>query len=340
MGPNGSNGAAGSTKVGCGTCGPRVGKLREEGIFKISDASWLDRDAKQLDASLEYCWYSWAKQTESMNAWTRYTFEWMLPGHGQRVKLPAETMSLQNCRVVLVRPQFAGNIGATARIMRNLGVPNLVLVAPLGDPLDPEARKLSTHGEEILHQARIVSELSDALADCVCAVGTSARIGGPVRRQSVVSPRAIMPRLTEALISAPAALVFGPEANGLTDAEVSRCHYLIHIPADASYPALNLAQAVAICLYELRCAWLRRTQPVLDSATLAPFADQERMFAHLREALEAIHFLYEPNGASLMHALRHLLGRAQPTPMEVDLLHGLARQIRWYADEHGPSNRG
>ena len=163
-------------------------------------------------------------------------------------------MSLQNCRVVLVRPQFAGNIGATARVMRNLGVPNLVLVAPHADPLDAEARKLSTHGEEILHQSRIVPELSDALADCVCVVGTSARIGGPVRRQSVLSLGEVMPRLAEILASGPAALVFGPEANGLTDAEVSRCHYLIHIPAEASYLALNLAQAVAICLYELRCA--------------------------------------------------------------------------------------
>ena len=85
---------------------------------------------------------------------------------------------------------------------------------------------------------------------------------------------------------------------------------------------------------------MKRLQPVMDFATIAPFADQERMFAHLRQSLEAIHFLYEPNADSLMHALRHLLGRAQPTPMEVDLLHGLARQIGWYAAEHEASNRG
>jgi len=135
-------------------------------------------------------------------------------------------------------------------------------------------------------------------------------------------------------------LVFGTEANGLTDAEVTRCHHLIHIPADPTYPALNLAQTVAICLYELRCAWLRRTEPAANTTTLAPFADQERMFTNLRQALEEIHFLYGPSADSLMHGLRHLIGRAQPTPMEVDLLHGLARQIRWFAAEHGSSNRG
>src|SRR5437867_6117352 len=241
-------------------------------------------------------------------------------------------MSLQNCRVVLVRPQFAANIGATARVMRNFGLTNLVLIAPQEDPVGAEARKLSTHGEEILHKARVVSEFDEAVADCVCVLGTSARIGGPVRRQSVVSPSEIMPGVVEKLAGGPVALVFGPEASGLTDAELTRCHYLMNIPANATHSALNLAQAVAICLYELRCAWLKRTEPAMQPAPIAPFIDQERMFAHLREALEETHFLYGPSANALVHALRHLIGRAQPTPMEVDLLHGLARQLRWLAE--------
>jgi tRNA C32,U32 (ribose-2'-O)-methylase TrmJ len=61
--------------------------------------------------------------------------------------------------------------------------------------------------------------------------------------------------------SGPVALVFGPERDGLTNEEITRCHHLIHVPAYPSYPALNLAQAVAICVYELRCAWLERQVP-------------------------------------------------------------------------------
>jgi tRNA/rRNA methyltransferase len=131
------------------------------------------------------------------------------------------------------------------------------------------------------------------------------------------------------------ALVFGPEPKGLSNEEVARCHYLIHIPTDEAYPALNLAQAVAICLYELHLAWLKREER-LERSPPAPasFAEQERMFAHLRTALEGIHFLYGEKADSLMHALRHLIGRAGPTPMEVDVLHGLARQIEWYARQH------
>jgi tRNA/rRNA methyltransferase len=250
---------------------------------------------------------------------------------------------LENCRVVLVRPRIAANVGATARIMRNMGPRDLVLVDPQVDPLDAEARKLSTHGEEILHQTRSVPELTEAVADCVLVAATSARTGGLFRRQSVGPPEEIIPHLVDEMARSRVAIVFGPETTGLTNAEVACCHYQIHIPADPSYPTLNLAQAVTICLYELRRAWLKRCHSnfsgsdtlVCGNAPLpAPYEMQERMFADLRSALEEVHFLYGPKADSLMHALRHLIGRAKPTEMEVDLLLGLARQLRWYVDHH------
>jgi tRNA/rRNA methyltransferase len=248
-------------------------------------------------------------------------------------------MSLHNCRVVLVRPEVAGNLGATARVMRNMGLAQLVLVAPKADPADREARRLSTHGEVILERARVVADLGEAVADCVLVAGTSARIGGLYRKQSLGTPEEVLPRLAAACVAAPVALVFGPEPTGLSNAEVTRCHYVVHIPADPDYPALNLAQAVAVCLYELRRAWLRRADPPGSPEPPAPFDVQERMFAQLRSALEEVHFLYGDNADTLMHALRHLIGRAQPTAMEVDVLFGLARQLRWHArkSEREPS---
>jgi tRNA/rRNA methyltransferase len=244
-------------------------------------------------------------------------------------------MSLDNCRVVLVRPQFAGNLGATARVMKNFGVTRLILVAPEADRNDPEARKLSTHGEEILREARIVGTLDEALADCVLAAATSARLGGLFRKQAVGHPDTILPRLVEAAQAAPVALVFGPERSGLTNDEITRCQYLIHIPASDDYPALNLAQAVAVCLYELRRTWLARHAPPTEREPAAPLAEQERMFTQFRTALEQIHFLYGPKADALFHALRHLIGRAGPTAMEVDVLMGLARQVQWYVEQRG-----
>ena len=242
-------------------------------------------------------------------------------------------MTLANCRVVLVRPHYAGNVGATARVMRNFGLSHLVLVAPEADVTARQARQLSTHGEAILDQARVVADLGKAVADCVLVVGTSAHSGGPYRRQSAGPPEEVLPRLVEAATVGPAALVFGPEPSGLSNAEVTRCHHLVTIPADPAYPSLNLAQAVAVCLYELRRAWLRHVPPSSGPEPPAAFAEQERMFEHLRAALTDVHVLWGANAATLMHALRHLIGRAGPTAMELGLLHGLARQLQWIAEQ-------
>jgi tRNA/rRNA methyltransferase len=244
---------------------------------------------------------------------------------------------LENCRVVLMRPRIAANLGATARAMRNMGLCDLVLVAPEADPLDPEARKLSTHGEEILCRARVAPDLGKAVADCVLVAATSAKTGGLFRGQSVGPPEEIIPHLAQELPRSRAALVFGTEATGLTNEEISRCHFLIHIPTNPDYPTLNLAQAVAICLYELRRTSLKQPEMAMSSAMPAPMGMQERMFADLRVALEQIHFLYGPKADSLMHALRHLIGRARPSEMELEVLLGLARQIRWYVEHHRAS---
>lgn len=221
--------------------------------------------------------------------------------------------------------------------MRNFGLQRLVLVQPEADISDPRAQLLATHSTDILEQAQFASDLGEALKECGLTAATSARRGGLFRKQSVGSPAQILPQLAAAAQDRPVALVFGPEDNGLSNEEISRCHFLIDIPTSDEHPALNLAQAVAICLYE----W-RRCQPDLIVAVgsadpVASHESQELMFDHLRAALEKIHFLYGPKADSLMHALRHLLGRAKPTEMEVKLLLGLARQINWFHDHTIPN---
>jgi tRNA/rRNA methyltransferase len=232
-----------------------------------------------------------------------------------------------------MRPEIAANIGATARAMRNFGLRDLILVAPAADPADREARRLSTHGESILQSARIVAELTEAVCDCVFVAGTSARIGGLYRDDAVSSPEQVLQRAVEAMNDGPIALVFGPEPSGLTNDEVSRCHALIHIPTDSEYPALNLAQSVVICLYELRRQLLMKSMIRASEESAAPYAEQEQMFTHLRTALTRIHFLYGEKAEPLMHAVRRLIGKAGPNSMEIKLLHGLARQMEWIADQ-------
>ncbi len=250
-------------------------------------------------------------------------------------------MSLEHCRVVLIETHYPGNLGATARVMRNFGLRDLVLVSPIADRNERNARQMSTHGESILTNARIVTNLSEAINDCVLVVGTSGKSGGLYRQQNMGTPPEIMPRVVETLAQdLPAAILFGPEPNGLSNEIVTRCHYLIRIPTADEYASLNLAQAVAVCLYELHTAMLAgRASDGLaaEDPSLARPANseaQEHMFGQLQAALVEIHFVYGDKAEPLMHAIRHLLGKARLTEMEVKVLLGLARQIHWYVENH------
>jgi tRNA/rRNA methyltransferase len=234
-----------------------------------------------------------------------------------------------NVRIILVRPEVAGNIGATARVMRNVGLSDLALVAPKADPHCHEARQRATHGEIVLDNARQVASLDEALVGCLGTAAASARTDGICRQGMVGTPERIMPKLLELLPFGPVALVFGPEPSGLTTAEVGRCDYLINIPTAEGAPALNLSHAVAICVYELQRQWLLAHVPPIADEPPAPDEDRERMFQHLRKALEDVHFLWDDKADLLFHGLRQMLGRARPTVNEVRLLHGLARQLEW-----------
>ena len=102
------------------------------------------------------------------------------------------------------------------------------------------------------------------------------------------------------MAAGPAALVFGPESSGLNNAEVLRCPYLVHIPADEAYPALNLAQAVAICLYEVRKGWLRAPPAAAAGTEVATWGEQARLFTKLQAALTRIRYLRGVRGEALM----------------------------------------
>src|SRR5215212_2596197 len=180
--------------------------------------------------------------------------------------------SLARCRVVLVRPHYAGNLGAAARVMRNFGPRELVLVDPVADPRSMDAVMMATKGLDILTSARIVPTLAEAVADCTFVLATSGEVGGNVRKGFWGTPAEAVPALLGALDHGPAAVVFGPEPHGLTLDEIAACHGMTFVPADDTYPSLNLAQAVAVVLYELRKQWLVRDPKPADTDPPASYA--------------------------------------------------------------------
>ena len=240
-------------------------------------------------------------------------------------------MNLEACRIVLVRPHYAGNIGAAARVMRNMGLRDLALVAPVADPLEPQALQMSTHGEPILRSATIYPTLADALADHTFVAGTSSAHGGLFRKQVAGTPDDVLGEMAAEIgREGSPAIVFGPEPSGLRDDEIAQCHRLIVIPTSDDYTSLNLAQAIAICAYELRKQAFRQVEPSThENEATAPVGMQERAFGQLRESLESIHFLYGEKADALMNGIRHMLRKARLTEAECRILMGMARQIRW-----------
>lgn len=244
-------------------------------------------------------------------------------------------MSLTRCRVVLVRPHYPGNLGSVARVMANFGLSELVLVDPYANRQHPDAVMMAVRGLPVLAAARTVPTLADAVADCARVIATSGETGGLVRKGFWGTPEEKVPVVLDALDHGPTALVFGPEPSGLTVEEIAACHGMMFIPAGAEYPSLNLAQSVAVVLYELRKQWLKRSPGLPATEPPAGYVEQERAFAQLKEGLTAVRFLWDDRSDGQFHVLRQLLTRGLPTRKELDLLHGLARQLQYVADRWG-----
>lgn len=242
---------------------------------------------------------------------------------------------LAGIRIILVQPAGALNLGSVARVMKNMGLWELVLVNPVCDPHSPQARQMAVHGGDILDNLRTVTSLPDALQDCQRAIATTARprnLPTPLE-----TPKQALPWLLEPQVKS--ALIFGPEDRGLNNQELNCAQRFIAIPANPDYPSLNLAQAVAVCAYELYQATLKPnfSSPIgLDRTDIATLDDLERYYQHLETLLLKIGYLYPHTASARMEKLRHLYHRARPSTSELAMLRGILRQMDWALQHLAP----
>ncbi len=229
-------------------------------------------------------------------------------------------------RIVLVRTSHPGNIGGAARAMANMGLGSLRLVAPSCFPHE-EATARATCGLSVLEAASVHERLGTAIADAHLVIGTTARtrhLPWPV-----MAPREAARRLVEGARQGPVALVFGAERNGLTNEELQCCHGAIGIDTDPACPSLNLAGAVLLMAYELRCAARAgegEGAPIRDVGNEpVNAAEMEGFFAHLERTLVAVGFLDPTNPGRLMARLRRLYQRARPDRIELNILRGILK---------------
>ncbi|MFN3360369.1 MAG: RNA methyltransferase [Pseudanabaenaceae cyanobacterium] len=224
-------------------------------------------------------------------------------------------------RIVLVETQGALNLGAVARVMKNMGIHRLHLVNPLCSPQDTAARQMAVHAQDILANAQIFTSLPAALTGCQRVLGTCGRLSNG--RSSVSPPQGItwLQGVEES------ALVFGAEDRGLSNTELQYCQGVITIPTVAAYPSLNLAQAVAICCYQWRLSQIDAPPP--HPTMPAPLEAIEGLFKHLEQVLLQIGYLYPHTAFARMQKFRKIVHRAELTQEEVTMLRGILSQVQW-----------
>mgnify|MGYP000008785491 FL=1 len=248
--------------------------------------------------------------------------------------------------IVLVNTSHPGNIGAAARAMKNMGLNQLILVDPEDFP-SGAATARAAWAVDVLENARVVSTLEEAVADCGLIIGTSAR--SRKLPWPMLEPEACAERVLHEHATNKVALVFGREDSGLNNEELQLCHYHVQVPTSPECPSLNLSAAVMVLSYEI--AKRARLDEAAKAVPEDHFWDQERataeenerFFTHLERVMIAIRFHDPDNPRQLMQRMRRLFGRIRIDVMEMNILRGILSNIEWHIkhrDERKDPPRG
>jgi tRNA/rRNA methyltransferase len=224
--------------------------------------------------------------------------------------------------IVLVAPLYEGNVGFAARVMKNFGFHQLVLIDPC--KLGNEADGRASHAYDVLHGAEVCT-IEDVFARSNIVIATTGLVSKSVchsMRMPYYSPKELRERIKE--VDGRISILFGRENWGLNNEEVKRSDMICTIPTSEEYPILNLSHAVGVVCYEL-------SNLPLPSYALAPPGDMEHLYRHVDRYLDTIHHP-DFKRENTMILLRRVLGRANLTIREASTLHGLLRRSEWHID--------
>lgn len=239
-------------------------------------------------------------------------------------------LTLNNVKVVLVNTSHPGNIGASARAMKNMGLSNLVLVQPKDFPSGVAVGRAAS-AVDILESAEIFDSLEQAVSDCalvICASARSRKIPWPM-----LTPEESATKILKEVIANKVAIVFGREDAGLNNDELQLGHFHVQIPAEENCSSLNLAAAVLVICYELYKLSLRSNSRELIKdqdhwdQKLATNGEVEYFYKHLERVMIAIDFHDPENPRQLIQRLRRLFNRIRIDVMEMNILRGILSNV-------------
>lgn len=238
-------------------------------------------------------------------------------------------VELDHLCVVLVSTRNSLNIGAVARAMCNFGIERLRVVNPY-EPAFRDARS-AVGAVSLLQNAEEFTTVAEAIADCTLVVGTIS-LGRRQPQHPLHTLTAGASLIHDALRSTAqdkqrVAVLFGSEKFGLSNEDLSHCHWLMHIPTSVEQPSMNLGQAVAVCLYEL--VRDRADAPSAENPVPASAGDLERTTAVLLDTLNASGYMGTQAGEEKEMAVRRMVRRLNLSAEDATLWLGMLRQILW-----------
>ncbi len=229
-------------------------------------------------------------------------------------------------RIVLVAPRNPLNIGAAARAMSNFGFTDMRLVKPYTAAY--REAKSAVKSAYILENAQVYESVPEAVADCTLVVGTTSLghrdLHAPLYRLETGGRL-----IREHIESAKGALLFGSEKFGLSNDDMSYCHWLTRIPARPEHASMNLGQAVAVCCYELSREEAAAKLPAFAPPDLAPAENLERLNSVLMDLLMRSGYAQDRTSESTELKVRRLIRRLQIPPRDSEVLLGMLRQVLW-----------
>lgn len=231
--------------------------------------------------------------------------------------------------IVLIRPQMGENIGAAARAMWNFGLDRMRIVDPRDGWPNPAAIAMASGAGRLLDEAEIFTDVADGIADRTYVYATTARPRELTK--PVFSPEAAMTEAAARIASGEkVAVMFGPERSGMENADIAYANAIITMPVNPLFPSLNLAQCVLLVGYEWRRAIGEVVDVMVQGQTVDP-ADQQEIEAlarHYEDRLNDAGFFYPAHKAASMKLnLRNLWSRMPMTRADVQMLHGMLRQL-------------
>ena len=233
---------------------------------------------------------------------------------------------MQELSVALIEPEYEANIGFVSRTLENFGLNQLILVNPK-TPIGIESRTRSMHGVAVLENARVVPTTMDALEDKDLVVAFSSRLASDRNLlRTAITPKELRRVIQNA--HGKIVLMFGRESSGLTNEEVARADILVSIPANPSYPVLNLSHAVAIVLYELY-----QREEISHIRRLSSIQERDIALRFLEKTLPLLGLPVEKR-KNVVQAFKNMFGRSLLSHREVTSIIGYFHRVYTLCQTH------